>query len=80
MWPRLIGLAIVEAGLVWWLTRPIQTRAILLDPTNAAPGAPLEPVLLQFIGYVAIVGVILIPFLAYRVISRSSYSEDNPLD
>jgi len=76
MWPRLVGLAIVEAGLVWWLTRPL--HAVPLDPDN--PTTPFQPELLQFTGYVAMIGVVLIPWLAYRVISRASQSEDNPLE
>jgi hypothetical protein len=72
MWGKLIGLATIEAALVWWLTKPIQTHAVIYDPTLAPLDDPFMPITTQFIIYAAILAVVLIPWLAYRVISRSS--------
>jgi hypothetical protein len=72
-WWKLAGLAFLEAVLVWWLTRPIPTHAVLIDPTKALPARmPVFPLSMQIEVYAAELAVIVIPIIAYWLFRRSA--------
>lgn len=70
MWSKLTGLAFIEAALIWWLTRPIPTHAVIYDPLKEA--SPAWPLTFQIEAYVSMLGVIIIPAFAYWLYRRSS--------
>jgi len=72
MWWKLSGLAFVEVVLVWFLTKPIPTHAVMYDPAKGPPDqTPLLPLLMQLAGYAAMLAVILIPLFAYWIFRRA---------
>jgi hypothetical protein len=74
VWLKLAGLAVIEVLLVWWLTTPIPSHAVMYDPARqpAPPVMPVFPVATQIAVYAAMLAVILIPVLAYWVFRRAS--------
>jgi hypothetical protein len=69
MWWKLSGLACIELTLLWWLSRPIPTHAVLYDPANP-PRLSVLPLWMQITAYVAIAAAFLIPLLAYRIVKK----------
>jgi hypothetical protein len=70
MWWKLTGLALLEALLIWWLTKPIPTHAVVYDPTRAPVSLP-SPTAMQVEAYAAIIAVVLIPLLAFWIYRRA---------
>jgi hypothetical protein len=73
MWPKLAGLAALEAALLWLLTARIPTHAVMLDQTDTLRAHQLEiqwQGLMALGSLVAILAVFVIPWLAYRVVRK----------
>jgi hypothetical protein len=73
MWPKLAGLAVIEAALLWLLTTRIPTHAVMLDPTDTLRAHELEfqwQVFMALGSLAAIFAIFVVPWLAYRVVRQ----------
>jgi len=73
MWPKLAGLAFIEAALVALLFVPIPTHAVRYDTAEATRGHETEIFWQAKMGLgllAAIVAFFVIPWLAYRIVRK----------